>query len=362
MTRPYSLDVLSTGPSLRAHGGMVSVLEIILANPPDGVRLKHVATYMDGPVPLRVGTFAAAMAEVTWRMATAEPALVHAHMSQRSSVTRCLMVSGAARRARTPVILHAHGSEFASYLERLAPRRRERVASGIRRAAAVVVLSSSWKAIFCDDVGVDEERVHVLPNPVVLPVVARKPRRSDRLQVVALGRLGRRKGSFDLVGALAQLSEDDRRRIHVVMAGDGDVAGVRAEAQRLGVADAIDLPGWVEAKARDALLSGADVFVLPSYDEGLPMALLEAMAMALPVITTPVGGIPELVSDGVEGLLVSPGDVPALARSLYAMVRSPSTRDRLGLAARARVEPLGVPRYRSRLGALYRSVVEVGRG
>lgn len=341
---------------------MASVLALILRYPPDAIRFTHLITYVDGPRWLRIATFASALSRLCWHLVVARPEVVHVHMSQRASVSRGLMVAAAARRVGVPVILHAHGSEFEHYLAALPARRKERVRYGIQSAAAVIVLSRSWERVFRDDVGVARERIHVLPNPVVLPSALPEKGSSAVFRVLSLGRLGSRKGTFDLLAALARLPVDIRSRMRVVLAGDGALAEVRRASVQLGVADVVELPGWVDETTRDALLDAAHAFVLPSHDEGLPMALLEAMARGLPVVTTPVGGIPELVTHDVDGLLVPPGDPVALASALASLSRSPELRERLGAAACARVQPLGVGAYRKRLEALYRNVVQVERG
>src|SRR5690606_6479369 len=123
-------------------------------------------------------------------------------------------------------------------------------------------------------------------------------------------------------------------------AGDGEIAEVAARAQQLGLANRIEIPGWIDETAKNTLLSRADVFVLPSHAEGLPMSLLEAMASELPVVCSSVGGIPVAVTDGVEGAIVPPGDVDALAEVLDRLLTSPVLRTELGQNAfkRAKAE------------------------
>ena len=110
---------------------------------------------------------------------------------------------------------------------------------------------------------------------------------------------------------------------------------------------------WVDEAGRDALLRASDVFVLPSFHEGLPMAVLEAMAWGLPVVTSAVGGLPDVVSDGVEGLVVKPGDTADIARALATLIQDDEARGRFAQAARARAESLDVARYGEQLLELY---------
>ena len=117
------------------------------------------------------------------------------------------------------------------------------------------------------------------------------------------------------------------------------------------------LLGWVNEAQRAEMLAAAHVFVLPSYNEALPMAMLEAMAAALPVISTPVGGIAEFVTDGDEGYLVSPGDVDALSQAMAALIESSARRQAMGERARDRIRPLNLKHYGKRLVNLYTALL-----
>ncbi len=152
----------------------------------------------------------------------------------------------------------------------------------------------------------------MLPNPVRVP--AEVPDRAGRTQVqfLHLGRLGKRKGGYDLVNAFAALPEALRARARLVLAGDGDVEGMRKLAAPFG--DQVRVLSWIDAHERDRLLAESDVFVLPSYAEGVPMSLLEAMAAGLPCITTPVGGIPDVFTHGAGRIDGRPRRCGAVAR------------------------------------------------
>jgi len=116
----------------------------------------------------------------------------------------------------------------------------------------------------------------------------------------------------------------------------------------------VSCPGWLDTTQTAELLAGASVFVLPSYAEGLPMALLEAMSWGLPVIASPVGGIPQVVRQDDNGLLIDPGDVDALSGALRRLLAEPALRQRLGKAARATVEKsFALPAAMARLSEIY---------
>jgi glycosyltransferase involved in cell wall biosynthesis len=104
--------------------------------------------------------------------------------------------------------------------------------------------------------------------------------------------------------------------------------------------DRVEVLGWITGADKLTRLQQAAVFALPSFSEGLPMGLLEAMAAGLPVLATPVGGIPEVITDGVEGFLVDPGDVGALTDRLSRLLSDENLRGRMGRAARHKAEAL----------------------
>jgi len=147
-----------------------------------------------------------------------------------------------------------------------------------------------------------------------------------------------------------------RAQTHVVMAGNGALSQLQERVQRARLQDNVEVFSWMDTIERDALLARADAFLLPSYAEGLPMSLLEAMANGLAPICTPVGSIPEFVRDGVNGLLVPPGDTDKLAAAIERLVRDRDARMRMARIARATVEPLSLTRYAQRLTSIYRSL------
>ena len=145
------------------------------------------------------------------------------------------------------------------------------------------------------------------------------------------------RGLIDAFARLRELEPSLRERLRLSIVGDGPLMGaVREQVASLGLQDVVWLPGARADVA--ALLHGFSLFALPSLAEGTPVSMLEAMACGLPVVASKVGGIPEVVTDGVEGSLVPVQDTEALARTLASYVRDPALRQQRGEAARARVE------------------------
>jgi colanic acid/amylovoran biosynthesis glycosyltransferase len=167
---------------------------------------------------------------------------------------------------------------------------------------------------------------------------APRDRGAGSFEVLCVGRLVADKGQRVLIDAIDRLRREGVD-VRVTLAGDGpDRAELEERARALGVGDRIAFAGAVDpARARE-LYASADAFCLPSFAEGLPVVLMEAMAAGLPVVTTRIMGIPELVEHGVTGELVPPGRVDALADALSGLVDDPVRRRRYGVAGRAKVE------------------------
>jgi glycosyltransferase involved in cell wall biosynthesis len=160
------------------------------------------------------------------------------------------------------------------------------------------------------------------------PELAAKPN-----LVLFLGRLEAKKGIYDLLDAVAEVRAAVPD-VRLVCAGDGDRIGVARYAERLGIADAVKFTGYVGPSGKRALLEHAAVFALPSYDEALPVSLVEAMSAGIAVVASPIGGIAEVVADGASGLLVAPGDKAGLERALRRLLIDREFSARLGKAAR----------------------------
>lgn len=212
-----------------------------------------------------------------------------------------------------------------------------------RRAAAhVVTTGERLRSDLIRDLGLDAERVSSVPTGIDLARYAPRDRDAARRQlglpeggyVTGIAATLRSwKGHRYLLEAWAGLARGADDRLLVVGDGPGR-DNLRAQAVELGIADCVVMPGNQADVA--PWLAAMDVFVLPSYaNEGVPQAIMQAMATGLPVLSTPVGSIPEIVSDGETGLLVAPRDVAALRAALQRLAGDAELRARLGAAALA---------------------------
>lgn len=327
------ISVMMCGPSLRSKGGIAAAASTLLMQEPLGrMGVGYIATWTDGPMYERVVTFLGSVLRLAkW----AKPGrVVHLHMASRGSFLRKATIQTLVRAKGARTIIHLHGAQFHTFAESAPDFLKRAIRRAFRRADVVIVLSESWRERVAAFSGRTD--AVVVPNPVDIPRTSaafKDPRR-----VVFVGRLGRRKGVYDLLDAIRTLQESGRDDVRWVLAGDGDVSQCRRVARTLPYPDRVEIPGWVSGSDVEELLRESWVFCLPSYDEGLPVALLQAMAAGLACVVTPVGGIPEYVEDRVNGVMVPVGDARSLAAALDELLCSEAACVKLGQAARASVE------------------------
>ena len=348
------IRVVMLGPSLLQQGGMATVENLIINQPALGLDIAHIATHDEGSLTHRFLVFAMGLRQFLLSLIGHRCDVVHIHVSERGSVLRVGILVWLSALWRKPVLMHTHGCEFHVFFAQLPRLLRWWVALTFRSCAVVIALSDSWRDYYIEHCRLDPNRVVVLLNPVQIPdnLPSRSPTAAP-LKFIFLGRIGERKGAFDVIQAVAQLPPPQRQRLTLWLAGDGEVERANQLIQQLELQDSIQLLGWINSETRDRLLSQADVFLLPSQNEGLPVAMLEAMAWGLPVIVTPVGGIPELVTHQQHGFFVPPGDVDAIADAMQMLLTQDMLRQQMGLAAHQQVQRLDVRQYRQVLLQLY---------
>lgn len=327
--------VLMLGTGFDTKGGVASVVN---AYREAGLfvrcQVHYVPTHGDG-TPLRKlllgvdASFGVVLALFRYRIT-----LVHVHVSSRASFWRKLLLSIPCLLLRKPLLLHLHGGEFHVFHDKEAGALTRRAIHWLfGRAERTLVLSESWAAWM--RAAIPEARVGVLHNPVNMPPATPFEAR-DPCTILFLGRLGHSKGAYDLLEALRQVVPAFPD-VRLLLGGDGELDEVRSRATALGLDKHVELLGWVTGEKKRELLARCTIFTLPSYNEGQPMSVLEAMAAGAPVVSTHVGGVPDALRDRVEGLLIAPGDVPALSAALFELLSNHTLRGQMGDMARRRV-------------------------
>lgn len=352
------IRVAHVGPDPATGGGMPSVIRGLLASPlAEQFRLEAVPTYRTAEPLARVALFAQALMRLVRWCIGPGARLVHVHATVRGSLYRKGVVVALAKLLGRRVILHLHSGpgDIGTFVDRLGPGRRRLFRRMFALADRVLSVSSAsaeeWR-----------RRLRTGASIIVVPNAAPPPRAvavsetpaSDHVEVVYLGGFENPvKGGNVLVRALpAMLASPASMR--VTMAGPGEPPPAAREL--LEQSPRLHWAGWLDEDRKAQLFARCDVFLLPSTSEGLPVAVLEAMAWGRAIVATRVGGVPEILTDGVDAMLVSPGDVDALQEAVSTLAADPEARLRLGDAALERARRLNDHEVRGRLDALYREL------
>ena len=356
MTNRTDAKVLMVGPDLSLRGGIVSVVDGYLEA---GLPEKCAGFAFHGT---GVGTnlltkslaFAKSLAE--YKRIVGDYDIVHLHISARGSYKRKAMMARIAKKAGKKVVLHEHSGEFARDFEAGDDAYRADVRRTFNGADRVIVLSQEWHDYFAKNVIEDAAKLVVLHNGVKIPDMSCNP--AAHQDVLYLGRLDENK-SPDLLLCASKPVLEAAPDMRIIFAGNGDVERYRGVASRLGIADRCDFLGWICGADKERLFQEAGMLCLTSKHEAMPMGVMEAMAHGLPVVATRVGGVPQLIDDGVNGLLMDVGDEQALSALLMELAASPERRSELGAAARQKmVQGFSVEASIERLLGIYEELFE----
>lgn len=361
--------VLLLGPGLNAVSGVTTHLRMLLRSPLAQVyALIHVQVGSEGREAqegrwgrwLRLAWSPLGLALALHRQ---RADLVHLNTSMNpKAFWRDLVYATVVRAMGRPMLVQIHGGELPAPFLGARPWARRWLAWALQRDAQVVVLSREEELAWSAWLGA--QRVLRVPNAIDLadfpvPAAVPVPGQAPCLELVYVGRLVRAKGIFETLSALAQLWQEGRG-LRLTIAGYGaDEAALRDEVQRLGLTDMVRFAGPVFGAEKVDLWLASDVFVFPTEAEGLPYALLEAMAAGCVPLSTRVGAIPDVVEDGTHGLLVSPQDVPALTQALRVLDDDRARLARMALASLGRVhQDYSLRRLARDMASAYRHLLQ----
>jgi glycosyltransferase involved in cell wall biosynthesis len=340
--------VLQLGPD--APGGMRAVMRGLFASPlGERYRLELVATHRGTGWLERLGVFSVALWQLTRWSLRGHGRIVHIHATVRGSMLRkaiCVLLAKALRR-RTILHMHSGPGDVTRERDRLGPFRVALFRLAFRAADAVLAVSAASAAALEAAYGVSG--VVVVPNAAPLAPDVPAGRGEGPAKALYLGGFANPvKGGGELLTALER---PETSPLAAVLCGPGELPerGLALLAHR----PAIEWRGWLEDDEKEEQLREAAIFVLPSTSEGLPMAVLEAMAWGRAIVATAVGGVPDVLADGVEALVVPPGDAGALAAAIAKLAADGELRERLGAAARDRARRLNAEEVTGRLEAIY---------
>lgn len=302
-------------PSFNAKGGITSVVSGYRGSQLErDYEVKYIETYCDGSKVAKV--FIVLKAYVSYIIALLfwKPSIVHIHSSFGGSFYRKLPFIIMGSWFRKPLINHIHGADFNEFYIKATWKKKQRIRNAYNKCSKIIALSDEWKENLKQIV--DENKILVIENYSILnenAIEERKQKRNTH-NVLFLGFICERKGCYDIPSIVEKVAEKIPD-VKFVLAGSGEIEKIKAITPKK-IKGNIAYPGWVRDKEKDKLLRAADLFFLPSYNEGMPMSILDAMGYGLPVVSTTVGGITKIVHDGENGFVCEPGDIDSIVKGI----------------------------------------------
>lgn len=306
-----SKEVLFLGVSMKTKGGMTAVL-VSYKKYIEG--MQFIPTWKLGNKLVK-SWYALQAIMRTWLKCKFDKniKIVHIHGAANASFYRCKIFINLAKKLGKKVILHEHAADFVEFYNNT--NNKADISDTINKCDKLIVLSESWKQYFIS-IGIDRNKICVLNNIVSPPEPMPIKRSDDKLHLLYMGEISKRKGAFDLLKAICKEKEFFKDKLMLRMGGNEVDGDIKRFIKDNGLESFVNYEGWVAGDHKKECLNWEDVYILPSYNEGLPIAILEAMSYGHPVISTPVGGIPEVVENKRNGILVEPGDQKEIADAI----------------------------------------------
>lgn len=315
------VKVLTIGSHPSVKGGITTVINQFITYNWNKSVMSFLPTYIEGNKIKQILFFTSAVLKYIIILMFNRPDVVHIHMSYKGSFHRKLFITRLSKIFKVKVILHLHGSEFKLFYENSDEKMKVKIRGLFEMVDQTVVLGQSWKDLIQQIA--PKSNTIVCNNTVELPSITIKYP-SKEFNILFLAVLLKRKGIYDLLEAINQLNQEqffEGRNVKFIIGGDGpEYESVLKYVKYHNLNSVIEIVGWVDGDKKKLLLTTSHAMVLPSYNEGLPMSILEAMSYGIPVISTDVGSISEVIINKETGLLIESGDIEQIKHSMKTIV------------------------------------------
>lgn len=319
--------VLMAGPHESVKGGIRTVVDHDLSwTKWKHTKIIYVPTYIEKNSLYKIIFYLLHYFQIVWICCTKKIDAAHLHVSERGGFYRKALIMLLCRKLGIPVILHHHGAEFIPFYENSGPGAKHFIETIIEQADVNLVLSGHQRRkmewLF------PGASFQVLFNTV--PDAGKNQYNPNALGILFVGRLGKRKGIYDLLNAFKMCEPLLDKNIKLYLCGDGELDRVKEQIKNLQLQERVAHIGWCSREQLREYYHEAMFYILPSYHEGLPMALLEAMSQGIPCIASNVAAIPEVLEDGRSGLLVQPGDMKGIQEAMMHLIQNQDIRCSMG--------------------------------
>jgi len=313
--------ILILGPDYVNHRGGIGAVIDVYSKHFD--KFKFLATFKNGFLFIKISFFFLSVFKLIYILSfNRKIKIIHIHGASRGSFVRkfiCFLI--AKYLFRKIIIYHIHGAEYHLFYEESSPIVKKAIRMFINNSNTIVCLSEVWKSFFTLNFNV--KKIVIVPNIIDYPSVYNVNKESSVLELLFLGQIGNRKGIFDLLIVISTNKKKYTGKIKLESEGNGELERLMEIIKKEQLEGIVEFIGWVTKEEKINFLQDADVYILPSYNEGLPISILEAMSYGKAIISTNVGGISEIVIPGKNGVLVKPGNLNEIENAINFFLDNP---------------------------------------
>lgn len=279
--------------------------------------------------------------------------IIHIQGASKISFWRVSIFICIAKWFNKKVIYHIHGGGFKSF----SLQHKKSVSYIFSKCDVIVALSPNWKQFFEQEF--HHKNVRIIPNLIDIPIEDHSDRDNNVIQFLFLGKICEKKGIFDLIDIIDENKDTFEGKMKLIIGGNGETERLEKTIKDKKLNKIIQFIGWVNGEKKIEILNKSHVYILPSYIEALPISILEAMSYHLPIISTRVGAIPDIVHNNENGFLVNPGDKDALKNAISEMISAtPEKRENMGQRSFILVQPYLSIHVSKNLEELYMSLLK----
>lgn len=332
MNQKRKVKICMIVPDKNVKGGIATVINGYRVNGFGGeFAISYIESYCNGSKFQKLIKAICGYVQFIRELHKNRPDIVHIHSSFGPSFWRKLPFIYMADWAGIPVVNHIHGAEFEEFYPDASNLKKKIIKKVYLKCRILIALSTEWQSKLA--LIVPESRIAVIENYCIIPKMTAPKKR----QILFLGEIGERKGCFDIPAIYAEVLRREKE-IPLFIGGDGETEKMKELFDKEAVKDNVSFLGWVRGEEKDRLLQESSIFLFPSYNEGMPMALLEAMAYGLAIVSTNVGGIPKLIEQGADGFICNPGDIHGIAERIIELLEDDEKRSSFSIAVREKAE------------------------
>lgn len=324
------IDVLMCCSDLSVQGGMVSVIKNYLEYGNwNEYNIIYIPTHIEKNKILVALYFLYAYFKINKVIKEKTIKIAHLHTAERGSFYRKAILTRSLKKHGIKIVMHHHAAEFELFYNNSSKKQKQYINETLELADLNIVLSKGLVSMIKSKA--PNANVKVLYNAV--PTYKFNPYNKEATGVLFLGRLGQRKGVYDLLNVIKKIDNIIDDKIKFYFCGDGDINNIKEKIKILNIEHRIEYIGWINEKEKKSLYPKIMINVLPSYNEGLPMSILETMAYGIPNISTNIASIPEVIQNGKNGFLIKPGDVETLSSTIIELWSKPELRMEFSIQA-----------------------------